>query len=137
MKSSPESVFNMISTDVGRTRFWAKSAIEHDGMVSFVFHNGQQFKGRLIENKPYSRFVVEYLGGSKVTFDLYDLQDGDGTDLTMTHSEIVVGYDRTQLACSWVATLLCLKAAVDHDVQLRSLDPTRTWNDGFVDNHEA
>jgi hypothetical protein len=33
----------------------------------------------------------------------------------------------------WIQVMLCLKAAVDHNVDLRNHDPSRTWATGFCE----
>ncbi len=38
-----------------------------------------------------------------------------------------------EASARWLNVLLPLKAFVDHGVDLRSHDPTRTWDDGYVD----
>jgi len=42
LKSSPQDVYQLLSTNEGRARFWAESAIEQDGMIHFMFPNQAQ-----------------------------------------------------------------------------------------------
>ncbi|MDX1534890.1 MAG: hypothetical protein R3291_04655, partial [Thermoplasmata archaeon] len=87
LRSPPERVFEMLSTDQGRARFWASSAPEVDGVVHFTFPNRETHRGRILEEDSPSCFAVEYFGGSRVQFDL--VSDGKGgTDLTMTESGV-------------------------------------------------
>ena len=39
-------VYQALSTDAGRASFWAESAVEHDGVIHFVFPNGVEWQGR-------------------------------------------------------------------------------------------
>lgn len=72
----------MLSTDEGRARFWAESAVEEDQAIKFVFPNGQQWRGRIIEEIPDKRYVVEYIDGSITSFEL-ESDDKGGTLLTL------------------------------------------------------
>lgn len=45
LKSSPEVVYRILSTDDGRASFWAESAAEQDGVIHFVFPNQAEWKG--------------------------------------------------------------------------------------------
>ena len=42
--------------------------------------------------------------------------------------------DRNENIAGWASVLLCLKAAVDHGVDLRNHDPQRAWANGYVEN---
>ena len=132
LRSSPSAVYQMLATDEGRSRFWAESAVEADGNLHFIFPNGQNWSGRVIERGAARKFSVAYVGGSVATFRL----EGDGrggTDLTLT-DEGVPEADRAEVLAGWVSVLLALKAAVDFGVDLRNHDAGRTWGAGFVDN---
>jgi uncharacterized protein YndB with AHSA1/START domain len=132
LTSSPSTVFDLLNTDEGRSRFWAESAVEADGRIHFTFSNGQRWSGRLLERVAPRRFVVEYIGGSTATFELRDDSRG-GTDLTLT-DEGVPAADRAEVLAGWVSVLLALKAAVDFGIDVRNHDAGRTWDAGFVDN---
>lgn len=41
---------------------------------------------------------------------------------------------RMEMAAGWVSVLMAMKAAVDHGVDLRNHDESRTWGDGYADN---
>jgi hypothetical protein len=85
-------------------------------------------QGRIREQTAPHRFVVEYLGGSVVTFTL--AADGQGgTDLTLNDSGVAAEWYAETLA-GWVSVLMALKAAVDFGVDLRNHDPERTWDQG-------
>lgn len=130
LASPPEAVYAMLATDEGRAAFWAESAVEEEGVVHFRFVNGLETRGRLLEADPPRRLRLEYFG-STVTWEL--APDGaGGTDLTLTNTDFPPE-DRAELLAGWLNVLLPLKAAVDFGVDLRSHDPGRTWEGGFVD----
>ena len=129
--SSPDKVFEFLSTAVGREAFWADSAKEHDGVIHFHFSNGMEHKGKIVESIPQHRYSVEYFGGSKATFELLAVAGG-GTDLILTESEINEEWLADHKA-GWITVLLTLKAAVDFSVDLRNSDPHRSWQNGYVD----
>ncbi|HEX6386857.1 MAG TPA: SRPBCC domain-containing protein, partial [Anaerolineae bacterium] len=97
-----------------------------------VFPDGQRWSGRILEQQPPRRFVVEYFGGSMTTFELADDGAG-GTDLTLSDAGVPAA-DRAEVTAGWVSVLLALKAAVDFGVDLRNHDPRRTWDTGYADN---
>lgn len=129
--SPPERVFSMLATDAGRATFWAESAREHDGVVHFVFPNGAECSGKVLELRDPQVFSVEYFG-SVARFDL--TSDGNGgTDLTLTDDGVSIDH-YAEVNAGWVSVLLSLKAAVDYGVDLRNHDPERSWSQGFADN---
>ena len=70
----------MLSTDEGRARFWAETAVEEDGYIEFQFVNDFEWRGKILDAVPGERFQVEYFG-SITTFELESDGRG-GTDLT-------------------------------------------------------
>lgn len=132
LRSSPAKVYQMLASAEGRALFWAESALEENGKISFRFPNGQQWSGRVIEQDFPRKYVVEYFGGSTVTFELQK-DKGGGTDLILTE-EGVSEAERAEALAGWVSVLLELKAVVDFGVDLRNHDPERTWDAGYVDN---
>jgi hypothetical protein len=132
LKSSPQSVYQTLSTDGGRASFWAESAVEQDGIIHFIFPNHAEWKGRILEKDVPRKFKVEYYGGSITTFEL-DSDGKEGTDLILT-DQGVQEEDRTEVIAGWVSVLMALKASVDFGVDLRNHDPNRTWDDGFAEN---
>ena len=132
LRSPVTAVYLALATDAGRARFWAESAVERDGVIDFVFPNGLTWSGRILRATPPTHFAVEYLGRSEAAFLLAD--DGrQGTDLTLTDRG-VPDADRVEVIAGWVSVLLALKAAVDYGVDLRTHDPARTWDNGYVEN---
>jgi len=130
LRSRPERVFEMLATDDGRARFWAESAVEANGTIEFRFISGVSTMSPIIESTPATRYRLVYFN-SDVTFDLSSDGTG-GTDLTVTNT----GFDPCEyeeIPAGWLNVLLPLKAACDFDIDLRSHDPTRTWNLGYVD----
>lgn len=132
LKSSPQKVHELLSIGKGRASFWAESAIEQDGVIHFVFPNQAEWEGKILENDPAHRFKVEYYGGSITTFALEPDGQG-GTDLLLT-DQGVSEEDRTEVIAGWVSVLMALKASIDFGIDLRNHDPSRTWDEGFVEN---
>jgi hypothetical protein len=120
-------VHALLATDAGRARFWAESAIETDGAIAFRFPNGYASEARVLASEPSALFALDYFGAA-ARFEL--APDGaGGTDLTLTH-----GDEHPDTRPGWVSVLLALTAAADFGVDLRSHDPARSWDQGFVDN---
>src|SRR5215211_133950 len=117
LKSSPQTVYQILSIDEGRASFWAESAIEQNGIIHFIFPNRAEWKGKILENEPLQKFKVEYYGGSTTTFELSPDGSG-GTDLTLT-DQGVPQEDRSEVIAGWVSVLMALKANVDFGVDLR------------------
>ena len=132
LNSSPETVYQALSTDTGRASFWAESAEEKDGIIHFVFPNQAEWQGKILEKDPPRKYKVEYYGGSITTFEL-DWDGANGTDMTLT-DEGVPQADRTEVIAGWLSVLMALKASVDFGVDLRNHDLQRTWDEGFVEN---
>lgn len=131
-RSSPDAVYQALATPEGRRLYWAESVDEVDGELHYVFLNGLENRGRILERKPSRRFVVEYFGWH-VTFEMQADDKVGGTDFIMT-CRGVTPKDRTQIIAGWVSWLLAMKAAVDHGVDLRNHDPQRAWWNGYADN---
>lgn len=132
LKSPPTAVYSALSTDAGRASFWAESAVEHDGVIRFVFPNNQVWDGRILESIPPTRFELIYIGNSNVTFELGDDGQG-GTELALTDSGVSLE-DRTEVIAGWVSVLMNLKSVVDHGLDLRGHDAARHWDTGYAEN---
>ena len=131
LASSPETVFEALTTDAGRESFWAESAVEQDGVIHFRFINGVEDQSPIISRQRPGLFELEYFG-TLVRFDVADAGTG-GSDLTMTNSN----YDptwRDDLLPGWLNVLLPMKAMLDFGVDLRNHDPARTWDQRYVDH---
>lgn len=131
LHSAPAVVYDLLASAEGRRRFWAARADETEGIIEFRFTNGQTVAGRVLERRPPARFALTYFGNSTVEFDL--AADGrGGTDLRLTETGVPPGEALDNLP-GWVSVLLGLKAAADFGIDLRNHDPTRQWEQGYVD----
>ncbi len=131
LRSPPADVYRFLATAEGRRRFWAESAEQIGEEIEFRFSNGATLRSRIIFTDPSREFRLSYFEDSTVTFRLEE--DGkDGTDLVLTE-EGVDEANWSENHAGWISMLLSLKAAVDHGVDLRNHDPSRTWEDGYVD----
>lgn len=132
LQAPPATVYQTLATDQGRARFWAESAEEENGIIHFIFPNGITWDGAILAAVPSERYCVRYYGNSITTFTL--AADGrGGTDLLLTDVGVPLE-DRTEVIAGWVSVLMSLKAAVDFGVDLRAHDPTRSWEQGYVEN---
>ena len=129
----PATVFEALTTDAGRASFWADEAVESvaDGVIRFRFGNGQLCESQVLERVAPHTFRLTYFGGSAVTFALRPDGRG-GTDVCLEEEGVAPEAWADNFA-GWVSVLLNLKARVDHDVDLRNGDRTRTWEHGYVD----
>lgn len=129
--SPPSKVFAALATDAGRSKYWAESAPEVDGAITFHILNYSPFTGRVRRREEPVLFEVEYFG-TVVEFSLKDDGAG-GTDLLLVATRVDDAI-RWEMTAGWVSVLMAMKAAVDHGVDLRNHDPSRSWSDGFADN---
>jgi hypothetical protein len=128
--SSPDDVYDMLDSDSGRAAFWAESVAERHGVVRFRFINGVSYDGRILERERPQHWSVDYFS-STPRFTLRPDGAG-GTDLTLTNDGVDVR-DRAEVTAGWLTVLLPMKAWIDHRIDLRSHDPSRTWDQGYVD----
>jgi hypothetical protein len=115
-KSAPSEVYRAISTPLGRSRFWAESAKETDGVIHFVFP-GDRTDDAPIERAVRDNLYAVRLFGQRLAFVLAP-DENHGTDLTLTVEDAT---DPTP----WVSLLFRLKAHVDFGADLRNHDPAR------------
>jgi len=132
LDSSPEVVHAMLSTADGRRRFWAESADERDGSIEWRWPGVLAARTRVLASQPPQLYRLEYYGGSVTTFELAGDGRG-GTDLTLTDAG-VPDEDWNEVHAGWVSVLMALKAAVDHGIDLRNHDESRSWEQGYADN---
>ncbi|MFU8857291.1 MAG: SRPBCC family protein [Deferrisomatales bacterium] len=130
-QSPKEEVFAALATDEGRARYWAESAAEVNGHIAFSILGYEPFTGRILRKNPPSLFSLEYFG-TIVEFSLQDHGNG-GTDLSLVSTPVDESI-RVEMIAGWVSVLLAMKAAVDHGVDLRNHDASRTWSHGYADN---
>lgn len=116
--SAASDVYRAVSTVLGRERFWAESAPESGGVISFVLADGRTDESP-IEQAVQDRLYQLRHFGQTLTFTLASTPTG-GTDLTLTAPDGDV--DSGEL----VSLLLRLKAFVDFGVDLRNHDARRT-----------
>jgi hypothetical protein len=129
--SSREKVFRALATADGRARYWAESAPERDGRITFHILNYEPFSGRVLRKQEFSLFALEYFG-TIVEFLLNDDGKG-GTELSLLATRVDESI-RMEMTAGWVSVLMAMKAAVDHGVDLRNHDASRSWGDGYADN---
>ena len=122
-KSAPSEVYRALSTPLGRSRFWAQSAKEADGVVHFDLPGGRTDEARIERAVKDQLYAIRYFG-RLATFKLSPDDDNGGTDLTLSCED--GGGD-------WVSLLMRLKGHVDFGVDLRNHDDTRTH--GYVDGN--
>ena len=130
LRSDPDTTFQFLSTDEGRSKYWAEETIQDGEIIHFRFPSGITYDGQVLRSEPNKEFVIEYFD-CEVIFKLEFAQDG-GTDLSLTSKVPDEMY--VEVNAGWVSVLMSLKAAVDYDIDLRNHDPTRTWDQGFADN---
>ena len=128
--SSPEAVFELLTSDAGRERFWSESSRSSGDGFLLTFPDGSEEFCIIRESNAPSRFAFSYFG-SEASIDL--VSDGaGGTDLTLTNSGVADG-DYEEVHAGWLSVLLPLKGAVDFGVDLRNHEPRRTWRQDYVD----
>ena len=132
LRSPPREVFTALTLPDRMQLYWAEAVEIHEGTVEMVFPNGVRQRCRILERTAPHRFALEYFGGSIATFELSEDGSG-GTDLRLSVSS-VAAEQREEDRAGWISVLLCLKAAVDHGIDLRNHDRGRTWDQGYVDN---
>ncbi len=129
--SAIEKVYEFLTTDKGRSKFWAEETKEKNGFVEFTILNYPKYKAKVIEKKPDRLFRIEYFG-TEITFQLIKTED-NGTDLyltALTPNENV----KNEMTAGWVSVLMAMKGAVDFGIDLRNHNPDRVWENGFLDN---
>jgi hypothetical protein len=130
-RSPPEKVFEALATEAGRSRFWAEAAPEVDGVITFHILNYEPFYGHVLLRREPSLFKLQYYG-TIVEFSLTG-NGGSGTDLSLVATEVEESI-RMEMVAGWVSVLMAMKAAVDHNIDLRNHDKSRAWGNGFLDN---
>ena len=127
--SAPEAVWQAGRPMRWRERFWAEASLGDEDGFDLGFINGETLRVEIVEARPDALLVFRYFGGSTVTLEF--APDGSGgCDLRLREQgapEPIGNY------AGWVSVLLACKAAVDFGIDLRSHDPGRSWDSGFVD----
>ena len=130
-RSSPQKVFDALTTDEGRAKYWAESTQEKDGHITFNIYNYPSFTGKVLAKKPPHLFELEYFG-TTVKFDVSS--DGREGTILQLRAEVNNKALREEMTAGWVSVLMAMKAAVDFNVDLRNHDPDMAWAQGFADN---
>ncbi len=126
---SPETVWQAWTTDAGRGRFWAETSRIAEGGFDLTFLNGDALRVEIVEARAPELLVFRYFDGSTVTLDF--APDGrGGCDLRLREEGATQPHENR---AGGVSVLLACKAAVDFGVDLRSHDPARSWDEGYVD----
>lgn len=132
LKSSPHKLFEYWATDEGRARFWCEQSVTTERGFTLHFVNGHSLEVELTEAVRAERLVFRYFGGSTVTVTF--APDGlGGCDVHLSEQDVQPS-EHLENYAGWVSVLLALKAAADFGFDLRSHDPSRTWDESFVDN---
>ena len=128
--SPPERIWELLTTDAGRERFWAEASRSEAGRFTLGFSMGMEEECEVLEEAAPERFAFRYFG-THVLFEL--APDGaGGTDLTLTNRGVPES-DYEEMLPGWLNVLLPLKAAADFGVDLRNHDPARSWRERYVD----
>src|SRR5262245_37610905 len=105
----PEKIYAALDSDEGRAAFWAESAIEGIGVITFHFINGYRTVSPIVERQPPYLWAIDYLGGV-VRFEL--TPDGaGGTDLFLVHTGITEE-EWNETHAGWLNVLFPLKVWV-------------------------
>jgi uncharacterized protein YndB with AHSA1/START domain len=127
--SRTEAVWEAWTTDLGRERFWAETSSDDEKGFQLSFVNGATLRVEIVEARAPERLVFRYFGGSTVTLDFIS-EGGGGCDLRLREEGAA---EPMENYAGWVTVLLACKAAVDFGIDLRSHDPGRSWDEGYVD----
>ncbi len=129
LASPPEAVWRAWTTDEGRKTFWAEESSGDEAGFDLAFVNGERLRVEIVEARAPERLVFRYFGASTVTVEISS--DGaSGCDLRLREADAP---EPLENYAGWVSVLLACKAAVDFGIDLRSRDPARSWDFGFVD----
>ena len=131
LKSPIVKVFDILSTDNGRKKFWAESAIEKDGYIQFKFSNGDSYKSKALNSQSPNLYEIDYFS-TNVLFRLKETKT-NGTDLMLLNTNIPSS-EYSDTKAGWVSVLLALKCAVDFGIDIRNHNVSKTWNQLYVDN---
>jgi uncharacterized protein YndB with AHSA1/START domain len=129
--STVGKVFDALTTDKGRKTFWAEETNEKEGYIEFSILNYPKYQSKILERQSPHLFSLEYFG-TEITFKLTKTSD-NGTDLSLT--ALTKDEDtRQEMIAGWVSVLMAMKAAVDFGIDLRNHNPSRVWENGYLDN---
>ncbi|MGP1351786.1 MAG: SRPBCC family protein [Parasphingopyxis sp.] len=130
LASPPEEVFALLSTDDGRERFWCEKSRQSGDRIVMYFINGVETETLVRASEPPTCIAFRYFD-SDVVFEL--APDGrGGTDLTLRNRG-VPDDEYEEVLAGWLNVLFPLKGVADFGIDLRSHDPERLWDDGYID----
>lgn len=132
LASSPDAVFELLTTDAGRERFWAERSTSTERAFTLTFSSGEEQACEIVAASRPHRFAFRYFDDTQVEIELSEDSRG-GTDLALAEIGFKNAAHRTENLAGWIQVLLCLKAAADHGVDLRNHDPQRTWAAGYCE----
>jgi uncharacterized protein YndB with AHSA1/START domain len=133
LRSAPDHIFALFSTDAGRCAFWSETSLESENTMTLSFlGEPHPIACHILERTPPHRFVFQYWAGTTVEVSLCPDERG-GTDLTVTETGFLTAAHREENLAGWVTVLMNLKAVADHGIDLRNHDPERTWKAGYCE----
>ena len=125
-----EQVYELLSTDEGRARFWAESTRRRGDAIVFRSADGSTHRARVDRGKAPAALLAGLPGRHRDVPP--DETRGKGTRLELAHAGVAAA-DRAVAEAAWVGILLGLKAAAQFDVDLRNHDRRRSLRQRFVD----
>ncbi|WP_185154077.1 SRPBCC domain-containing protein [Fulvivirga sp. M361] len=131
LNSDSNTVFHLLTSAEGRSKFWAEKATEKGSIIHFSFPNGLTYDSRILKTVPSEAFHLDYFD-SLVKFQLEPTENG-GTDLTLIN-ENVNENDFPEVNAGWVSVLMNLKGVADFQCDLRNHNSKKTWDQGYVNN---
>jgi hypothetical protein len=126
-----EKVYEFLTTDNRRSKYWAEETKEEKGFIEFTILNYPKYKSKIIEKRPQELFRLEYFG-TDVTFELVKTNNNE-TDLQLTAITPDANV-KNEMTAGRVSVLMAMKAAVDFGVDLRNHNRERVWENGYLDN---
>lgn len=131
LPATPSDVYELLSTDAGRMRFWCEHSETKIDLITLRFPDGETLRSRILINEPPNHYALFYFNHSRLHFRLTAIGP-QHCDLLLEEAGLSAA-ERTVNEAGWISVLLTLKAAV-LGVDLRNHDPQRCWTQGFVDN---
>jgi len=131
LQSNPDKIYECLTSDREREKFWVEKSIESDGGIFLLFPNGQKQMARIISDTPGKIFEIEYFG-SYVKFEIFP-QQGKGCILQLSNDKIPAA-DWCEQYAGWVSVLMALKGYADYGIDLRNHHPDYSWDQHYIDN---
>ena len=131
LSASIEQVYELLTTDAGRERFWSEASYRSGTRIELRFPDGSSCTADVVREDPPRSFALRYFG-TLTTFDLAAVT-GNCTVLEVRAHDVPPP-DQPDVAAGWVSVLLCLKAHLNAGIDLRNHTASRSWQEGFVDN---